>query len=389
MSTDRRTTEIPLEYERRADRHDEWIRRALAWEAPRLPGLRRGIPRRWGGAATWQPADTTLLSRHRSEDGLRTVVTLDRVPPPGFRLEYDLGALHAHQLPGTKRLLGTSDGSWLLTPFEGEAAPDVHHLGWVEQAPFPMLEPLTLAHDPVTDRPVLVGGPKDPLAARVEARRHLGWLESFPVLPREVDAPRVAPGFAVLRRRVDRDGWRHHHAVGAVGGDDDGPVIGGLWVDARPGTVALRRGADGRIDSDLLPGPTRSAGRATATLRWTVAPLTWADGPLPKAWGVRAAIGRSRRIARGFGGAPAEPEALGHLRREDARGWTALFSATHPVTADQMLSPSRRELTDLGYVLDGVLGYVASGFIADAAALGADEVPWGSRFGQGRRVDAI
>lgn len=388
MSPDRRTNEIPLEFERRSDPHDEWIRRACAWEGPRLPGLRRGIPRRWGGAATWQPADTTLLSRHRSEDGTRTVVTLDRVPPPGYRLEYDLGALHAHQLPGTKRLLGTNDGSWLLTPFDGEAALDVHHLGWIEQAPLPMLEPLSLAHDPVTGRAVLVGGPEDPLADRVRGRQHLGWLESFPVLPREVDAPLVAPGFARLLRSVDAEGWRHHYAVvdANVPADHNAPSLGGLWAASRPETVALQRDATGRIRSELLPGPARGPSRVVATVRWTVAPMTWAAGRLPKSWGVRAAVGRGRRIARGFDAGFADAETLGHLRREPARGWTELWSGTHAVTGDQMLSPSRRELTDLGYVVDGSLGYIATAYASDPGALEAEEVPWGSRFGQGRRV---
>ncbi len=380
--------EIPLEFERRPDPHSEWIRRAIAWEAPRLPGVRRGIPRRWGGAATWQPADTTLLSRHRSDDGRQTVVTLDRVPPPGFHLEYDLGALHAHQLPGTARLLGTADGSWLLTPLEGETVPAVQHLGWVEQAPFPMLEPLALAHDPVTDRPVLVGGPEDPLAARVEDRRHLGWLESFPVLPRAVDAPLVVPGFGLLLRSVDAAGWRHRYAVADANGpaDHDAPSLGGLWAAPRPETVALERDATGRIRSELLPGPARGPSRVVATVRWTAAPLTWADGRLPKGWGVRAAVGRGRRMARGFGSEPTAAETLGHLRREPAHGWTALWSGTHPATTDQMLSPSRSELTDLGYAVDGVLAYVSEGFVDDPEALAAPEVPWGSRFGHGRRV---
>lgn len=386
MSTDRRTIEIPLEFERRVDPHDEWIRRALAWEAPRLPGLRRGIPRRWGGAATWQPADTMLLSRHRSDDGQRTIVTRDRVPPPGFRLEYDLGALHGHQLPGTKRLMAAPDDEWLLTQLDGDTTPEYQHLGWIEQAPFPMLEPLTLAHDPVTGRSVLVGSDSDPLAGRVEPRQHLGWLESFPVLPRRVEAPLLALGIAVLRRQVDRDGWRHRYAVGPVDATDGGQAIGGLLIDAGPDTVELRQEADGRIISELLPASSDGSSRAAATVRWTVAPLTWSEGRLPKAWGARAAVGRGRRAARGFRAPKLAAGLLGHARREAAPGWTPLLSGTHPVTGDQMLSPSRSELSDLGYAIDGVLAYVSEGFVAGPEQLGASEVPWGSRFGQGRRI---
>jgi hypothetical protein len=386
MSTDRRTIEIPLEFERRPDPHDEWIRRALAWEAPRLPGLRRGIPRRWGGAATWQPADTALLSRHRSDDGQRTIVTLDRVPPPGFRLEYDLGALHGHQLPGTKRLMAGPDDRWLLTGIDGDTTPEYQHLGWVEQAAFPMLEPLTLAHDPVTGRAVLVGGGSDPLTGRVEPRQHLGWLESFPVLPRSVEAPPLALGIAVLRRQVDRDGWRHRYVAAEADGVGEGVAIGGLLLAAGPETVELRQEERGRVVSELLPGPSGTGSRAAATVRWTIAPLTWSEGPLPKAWAARAAVGRGRRAVRGFGAPGLAATPLGHARREAVPGWAPLYSGTHPVTADQMLSPSQSELRDLGYVVDGILGYVSEGFVDSPDALGAPEVPWGSRFGQGRRV---
>jgi hypothetical protein len=49
---------------------------------------------------------------------------------------------------------------------------------------------------------------------------------------------------------------------------------------------------------------------------------------------------------------------LGWLRRKDAPGCTALFSATHPVTGDQLVTRSAKEATDLGYLPDGVLGYI-------------------------------
>lgn len=386
MEDGRMSTEIPLEYEQRPDPQQEWVRRVCAWEAPRMPGLRRGIPRRWGGAATWQPADTMLLSRHRSDDGERTIVTLDRVPPPGYELEYDLGALHGHQLPGTQRLMAAPDDEWMLTRLDGDTAPDYQHLGWIEQAPFPMLEPLTLAHDPVTGRSVLVGGNSDPLTGRVEPRQHLGWLESFPVLPRTVEPPLLALGIAVLRRQVDRDGWRHRYTAESADAASEGQAIGGLLVDPGPETVELRQDADGRVVSELLPGPSAAGSRVAATVRWTVAPLTWAEGPLPKAWGARAAVGRGRRAARGFRAPRHDATLLGHARRESVAGWVPLYSGTHPVTADQMLSPSRSELTDLGYAVDGVLAFVSDGFVDGAEALAASEVPWGSRFGQGRRI---
>lgn len=385
MEDGRMSTEIPLEFEQRPDPQEEWVRRVCAWEAPRMPGLRRGIPRRWGGAATWQPADTMLLSRHRSDDGERTIVTLDRVPPPGYRLEYDLGALHGHQLPGTQRLMAAPGDEWMLTRLDGGTAPDYQHLGWIEQAPFPMLEPLTLAHDPVTGRSVLVGGTSDPLTRRVEPRQHLGWLESFPVLPRAVEPPLLALGITVLRRQVDRDGWRHRYTAGTVDATGDGQAIGGLLIDAGPETIELRQDADGRITSELLPEASSASGVA-ATVRWTVAPLTWSDGPLPKAWGARAAVGRGRRAVRGFSAPELDATLLGHARREAVPGWVPLYSGTHPVTADQMLSPSQSELKDLGYAVEGTLAYVSEGFVDGPEELGSSEVPWGSRFGQGRRI---
>lgn len=387
MEGDRVSEPIPLEYEALPDAPEEWVRRVCAWEAPRLPGLRRGNPRRWKGAATWQPADTILLCRHRSDDGSRTIVTRDRRSPPGFTLEYDLGAIHAHRLPFTQRLLATADDSWTATAFDGDPAPGVEHLGWVEQAPLPMLDPLFLARDPATGAPVLVCGADDPLHEQAEPIRLLGWVESFPVHPRQLDEIRPpASGFVVLRRTVDRDGWRHRYRADPTGADQpDGVAIGGIWDAERDSAVALRSREDGRIVSDLLPeGPAH--GQVSDAVRWALAPLTWSEGAAPKAWGARATLTRGRRYVRGFGAPATEPAVLGYARRDPGRGWEPLYSGTHPVTGDQLLSPSARELGDLGYTVDGVIGHAVAAFADGSERLRADEVPWGSRFGHGRRI---
>ena len=76
---------------------------------------------------------------------------------------------------------------------------------------------------------------------------------------------------------------------------------------------------------------------------------------------------------------------LGWLRTEPAYGWSPLFSATHPALADQFVTRSEIEATDLGYRVDGVLGYVCD-VSADPPREVPGEILWTSRFGRRRRV---
>src|SRR5581483_823688 len=106
-------------------------------------------------------------------------------------------------------------------------------------------------------------------------------------------------------------------------------------------------------------GATRPDVRALA--RWSLAPLGWTEGQ-PRAWAARAALGRGRALAsrqarvRGIG-ARSGGATIGYLRREPAPGWSPLYCARHPALADQYVTRSELEAADLGYEIEGVLGY--------------------------------
>jgi hypothetical protein len=76
---------------------------------------------------------------------------------------------------------------------------------------------------------------------------------------------------------------------------------------------------------------------------------------------------------------------IGYVRRDPFAGWGPLFSATHPALGDQYLTRSEIEAIDLGYQLDGVIGYILDGVATRTREHLPAEVKWGSRFGQRRR----
>jgi glycosyltransferase involved in cell wall biosynthesis len=368
------------------DRSEQWVQRSLSWQAPRLPGLTPGAVRRWETAATWIPPETATLTRHRAGNGEDWVVTTGRDSPPGYRIEFDLGVVHRFAFPGTRRLV-EQDGSFALTDDEGELIDGRRGFGYVEQAPLPMLEVLELRRMPESGRHVLVAGVDDPLYDIAEPVAALGWIEAFPIQPRRAKL-HVGPwGAVALRRYVDRDAWRHRYRTGAPGDEPDGVSLGSLLREPGDALVALRLRPDGRLESDLA-APSRAAATPRAAVRWVAAPLTWASGP-PPAWAQRAAASRARRLlsrGRRANGASPDPHApLGWLRRTSATGYTALLSATHPITGDQLVTRSELEATDLGYRVDGVLGHIFDAGVDHPSDLEVTTVLWGSRFGKGRR----
>ncbi len=60
--------------------------------------------------------------------------------------------------------------------------------------------------------------------------------------------------------------------------------------------------------------------------------------------------------------------------------------ATHPATGDQLVTRSEWEASDLGYEVDGVLGYAYDPPVDLGERTGGPaEIPWGSRLGRVRR----
>lgn len=362
---------------------DQWVERALRWEPPVLPGLSAATVRRWRDLPTWMPPEAAVLCRHRELDGPRRVHSNSRQPPPGCALEFDLGFVRQHGAPGADRLL-TGDGLFWIDADEDALPAGVEALGYVEQAPLPMLDVLEVRALPGTGQHVLVAGPDDPLAGSATPVTALGWIESLPVQPRRPLDRSGRWGLRALVRVSDPARWRHTYLVdpperpaGAVG-------LGGLWHARARGFVPLHTGPDGRLRSPLAQ-PRGVAGSWRESVRWVGAPLSWSSRPRP--WALRATASRVRHAVRqprsagdGTGGAP-----LGWLRAAPARGWSPLFSASHPALPDQFVTRSELEAHDLGFHVDGILGYACDDGADRYQHEQPREVLWGSRFGHGRR----
>jgi len=326
----------------------------------RFQALDRGRDRRRGlgarssdDAAGWMPPESQPLCRHLHLDQATRVITNDRNPPPGFRLEFDLGVTHAFALPGTRRLVARA-GTFELSD-EQDELPEGHALGYIEDRPFPLCECLELCEMPESGERVLVAGPEDPLHGVARPIALLGWVQAFPLrsrgnLPRDGTAARIV----ALYRQLDNESGRHRYAAGLPEGGPPSVAVGSLFSSPGSDLVALRLREDGRLATDLA-----SAGRSTRDprelARWVLRSPASDTGPYrsPAARArslVRHRLARRSREGRG--------PTLGWLKAEGSPGVRPLFSATHPVTGDQLATCNPQEAAEYGYAFDGVLGYV-------------------------------
>ncbi len=334
-------------------------REAIVHQPPRLPELTAGTVRRWESSEAWMPPGCQLLCRHVQVDGEHRILSNDAEAPPGYRLEFVLGALLSHAAPGTQRLVQAGQ-EIELSDDQDDLGRARHAYGYVEQQPLPLLEHLELRTMPATGQQVVVAGAEDPLHAVAEPHATLGWIESHPIQPRRGLLHTGPWGVDLLWREVDPATGRHRYGA-APAGAEAAPgkgVLGSLFRRPGAGLVTLRRRADGRLASDLAqPGrPSRDPRRIG---RWVAAPLATATSrPLRDATREsRERLGRvlqpgARRLSEDDG------TELGWLLAEGGPGCSPLFGATHPVTGDQLVTCSAREATDHGYPLEGVLGYV-------------------------------
>jgi hypothetical protein len=367
---------------------EQFIQNTNAWEAPRLPGLDQKNMRRWASGATWVPPDSKILVRHRSLDGTRRLVTNDRRPPEGFSLEYDLGLVHSFAQPGTRRLIASKSG-YFCSQFEGGLDDGYDALGYVEEAPLPLLQALELRRDRDTGNFVLVAGADDPLHHATVFVASLGFIEGYPINPRHPPRNEIDWGTAVLLRRTDTGQWRHSYIVESDRTAAD-IALGGVWTLPAQNLATLYLDGDGRMSSDILKVTPIRGHRLKAKIRWAAAPLGWPEG-MPRSWAARAVAGRARKLlARDsdmFNSSLMVPEEtiLGYVRKHPRPGWSPIFSATHPALMDQYVTRSELEATDMGYSIDGVLGYVIDRFVDRSHNALPDEIKWASRFGQRRR----
>ncbi len=374
---------VELGYTPAATNGQRCVQRTLAWEAPYLPGLDHTNMRRWATGPTWVPPESQLLVRHRSLDGHRCVVTNNRNPPRGFAIEFDLGLVHSFAQPGTRRLIAGQSG-YFCTPFEGILDDPFKGLGYVEDAPLPMLDALEIRRDPISGAEVLVAGNDDPLYDTATPIGLLGFIESYPINPRRAPQGQVDWNVTTLLRNVDHGRWRHYYHVGETDSVDS-VFLGGLWCSSGPGLAALYLDKTGRLSSEMLTEASPGGNNLRVKLRWAAAPLNWPEGR-PRNWAIRATASRIRMLTQQNPPQSLSSDILlGYVRRRPTPGWSPLFSATHPAIGDQYVTRSEVEATDMGYKIDGVLGYVLDRWADYSPNAYSREVKWASHFGQRRR----
>lgn len=313
-----------------------------------------GTERRSDDAKGWMPAGTQPFCRHLHLHQPTRVITNDRNPPPGFRLEFDLGVTRAFALPGTGRLVARA-GTFELSDEQDELTEGLS-LGYIEERPFPLCECLELCEMPESGERVLVAGPEDPLYGIARPIALLGWVQAFPLQCRG-DLPHDGPAAraTALYRLDDRSG-KHRYATSLADGESPAVAIGSLFSSSAGDLVALQLLDDGRLATDLA-----TAGRPTRDprqlARWVARSPASDTGPYRSPTTrarslVRHRLERRSRDSRGL--------TLGWLRGEGSPGVRPLFSTTHPVTGDQLVTRNPQEALAYGYAFDGILGYVIS-----------------------------
>lgn len=365
---------LDLNYARPDDRPEATAKQLISLHEPDLPALEVGTIRRWKDSPDWTPPDTQHLARHRHLDGPARIVTNDRNPPPGFELEFDLGVTHFFAAPDTLRLVSRA-GTFELSeeqdePTEGRA------LGYVSEQALPLCERLELREMPETAERVLVAGREDPLFAIAKPLAPLGWVVPFPIPPRG-DLFKAEPWRAArLLRVLDISSGRHRYDVSSS--DEQAPEavsLGAVLKSPGRDLVALRLRGDGRLASDLAR-PGRASRDPRKLARWAMRPPPSSGGdrywPPPARVRYLARHWLERRLDEDDG------ETVGWLRREVLPGSRPIFSTTHPATGDQLVTCDPGEAVRLGYLPDGILGFVLDAGNENGAAAATYTVPWAS-----------
>jgi hypothetical protein len=360
--------------------------------SPSAPMLTWDQVRRWTHAVSWVPPEAQTLVRHRRIGGTERIVTHERTPPHGYEIEFDLGSVRRFQAPGTAELRSGGEYGFFAIPDEDLGAPRLREprhedcLGFLEEAPLPLLTALHTGFHRESREWVLVSAAGDPLFDQVESLRFLGFLEAFPNLPRLPAIPGHGHGLLPLLRTVDLDARRHRYEIGGPPPATLSLELGSLHWFPLPDSIPAWL-HDGRLVTGERPVAT---GNALTRTRWVVAPIAWRDaGPLTPR--VRAAARRALDASRprgeraaGANGIGGEP--IGYLWPEAGPHRRPLFAAYHPVTGDQLLTPWPLEAADLGYGAATRLGWVSSRApLTGSLEARPVDVPWASRFGRRTR----
>jgi mycothiol synthase len=331
----------------------------------------------------WRPPQSRLLCRHRHHASGRYTYTNTMAPPDGYALDRVLGCMREHPLVGTTPL-APSEGEDGFVVGHPAGPDDPRLLGFLDQNPLPLFDPIVAGRHPETGQRVLVAGEEDPLGAGLQDASVAGHVVPYPLRPRRPPHVEVPHGLAGLVRTVDLNARRHRYGAGrpppGVAAGELGALFAGptgdcepLWID-EAGRVFTAAGplADGRPS-------------VKTALRWTAEPLTWRRfsrmAPKLRATARRAVA--SARILAVPPVAPSRPRApAGYLLQLDTSRTIPLHAAVHPVTGDQLLSTDPSEAESLGYREVALLGHL----VARAPVTGElgpirPQAPWARRFG--------
>lgn len=348
---------------------------------------------RWEAAPTWLPAATAPLVRHQRFGFEQWAVASTKPPPNGYLPEHYLGVVHMRALQGTRRIVASDQQGYAAVPIGAEPTGEEmeRSFGYADEVAFTMLEPLLLCRHVGTGAHVLICGEDDPLRGAVEwpPLDVLGYIDRFPISPRQV--PTTPPTRAWLRgllRTVDPQARRHRLALNRANANEASWELGALLDRDPGGGIATWVDTDGRLHTEHY-SPTRRPFDMARTLRWVGAPASW------RGFGSRQARARAtarrgveaiRHVATrpGLSGRSARvDEEQAWLLAEPGRDRCALYSAVHPISADQLVTRDPAEALELGYGRAQILGYaLALAPVTGTLQRPALGIPWGSRFGE-------
>jgi len=360
---------------------------------PTFPGGVAPVAR-WRSIPTWTPACTAPLVRHRRIGVEEWTTTTSENPPEGFYPEHHLGLIHLRALAGTARVMRDNECGYVAVARGGEPTADemAECIGYVDQVAFAMLEPLMLCRHLATGSPVLICGEDDPLYGAVELppMATLGYIDRYPVSPRGVPtSPESTAWLRGLLRSADPVARTHRISIGSISHGERPWELGAL-LDRNPGDgIATWVDAEGRLHTESY-SPTRHPYDLRRSLRWVAAPATWRKFERRSAR-TRAVLRRGSEAARhtlvrpGIVAPRPAPngEPVVWLLADPGPDRHPLFSAVHPVTADQLVTRDPSEARELGYGPERILGYaLALAPVTGKLARPPQSIPWGSRFGE-------
>jgi len=351
---------------------------------PLIPGQGRYRVPRWEHAPSWMPPLSTLLVRYRDHLGERRFVTTNQIPS-GYVPEHVLGAPRIASFEGTRRLVRAGEEFATFSRGEWEPVPDGgEELGYLEQAPLPHFKQLAVGVHRVTGQQVLVTPLDDPLLDQVDSLRVLGFIEPYPIEPR-YEAPEPPPlGLLGLVKTVDYASRRHRYGVGRRPPGELVGELGSLAESELQGTVPVWI-VDGRLVTDSHRPPIRRTNVKRAG-RWIAEPAIWGEISTPKAR-VKTALRRSTVSLANLVGPlprPASPRGApdGWLYDSYRPGLSALYTAYHPVSRDQLLTRSHEDAAHLGYGDQELIGFVRlAAPLTGSLAQQLRPIPWARRFG--------